>query len=408
MTLLTPIRSLYRFIYEVIGQFFQNRCPQRAAGLAYSTLLAIVPLFTVLVGFGGNLIKSDTVKDFLAETLLPTSQKTIMNAIGDFSDNSSHFGALGLLIFLITVVILLNNIEIHLSIIFRIRTEKTLLMRFSTYTAVLVLSGLLIGASITLSGNLFNYLLETYGQGQISSGFVRQISSFLFIFLTLLLLILLMPSGKIRINSALLGAGCASILWEIAKKLFSAWANASVRISVIYGSLFLIPLLLIWLYVVWIIILLSVEVTYVHQHRIFVYFNDTATRYPGSQLRDGIRLYSAITTSFSHREDPPQLHDLSMKLNLPELEIESLLDPFLDNKLIHRVRLTAKQDGYVPAVPPEKQALEEIIRILFYGRKMRLDSEKLQKEDRILKILEESLEEILGDMTTGEILEKND
>ncbi len=407
MKTLTYMKSLYTFLEEVVKEFLSNRCPQRAAGLAYTTLLAIVPLFTVLLGFGGSLIRSETVQTFLAETLLPTSQETILSALSDFAENSSRFGTMGILIFVITIVMLLNNIEIHLSTVFRMRTERTLILRFTTYTAVLVFAGLFIGASITFSGNLFNSLLETYGNGQISTNLMRQVSSFLFIFLTLLLLITLMPSGKIRFTSALIGAASGSVLWEIAKRLFSAWVNQSVRISVIYGSLFLVPLILIWIYVVWITILLAVEITYVHQHREFCYFRDTAEKFPGGRIRDSLRLYSTISERFLKRNDPPQLHELSMHLNLPEMEVELLLDPFLDARLIHRVRLGARQDAYVPATPPDKQPLTEVLRLLAYGSLTKKEYPLLQGEDRLFKLLDDALDEALQGLSSGQVLDNH-
>ena len=408
MNINITVRSFLRFFQEVFRQFFFNKSPQRAAGLAYSTLLAAVPLFAVIVGFGGNLVQRDTVQRFLAETLLPTRQDAIMTAIREFAENSNRFGAMGLLLFLITVINLLNNIEIHLSSLCRIRTEKPLLTRFTTYTAVLVLSGLLIGASITLSGSLFNHLLELYGRAPISTRFIRQLSSFLFIFLSLLLLILLMPSGKIRFVSALTGASCASILWEIAKRLFSTWANQSVRISVIYGSLFLLPLLLIWLYVVWLIILFSVEITYIHQHRDFIFERDTRYTPPGIILKNGLHLYALIADYFTARKNPPGIHELAAELNLSQQEVEELLDPLLEEKLIHRVRVTARQEGYIPAAPPERLPLQELYRVLMYGSKNTAGGGQAWTKIPAARDLEDRLKKEMEGKTAGEFLKKNE
>lgn len=402
------LSSLARFFLAVFRQYNQNRCPQRAAGLAYSTLLAVVPLFTILLGFGGSMIGSERVQSFLAETLLPTRQETILSAIGDFALNSSRLGTMGLLFFLITVIMLLNNIEIHLSTIFRIRSDRTLLVRFTTYTAVLVFAGLFLGASITFSGSLFNKMMALYGTGEISSAAIRRISSFLFIFLTELLLILLMPSGKVRLKSALIGALTGSILWEATKILFSAWANQSVRISVIYGSLFLLPLLLIWLYTAWLLILLAVEVTYVHQNREFCSALRSESRPPGAFLRDGIRLYSAVALPFMEGDEPPRLPDLSKRLNLPNEEIRELLDPLLENRMIHRVRLGSRQEGFVPSCPPDRQPLREILDVLIYGMKEGAPSFRRGEENRILRSLDTALGEAVGETTAGEILYRHD
>jgi len=399
------IRDLWHFIYQVVRQFFQDTCMPRAGGLAYSSLLAIVPLFAVLLGFSGSRVKDSGLQEFLANTLLPTRQEVFVNAISEFAANSNRLGTMGLLIFLITVVILLNTIETHLNRIFRLRTDRAVIHRLTTYTAVLVFAGLSVGASVTLSGNVINTLLETYGHIHVSSRLWTQFASYLFIFLTLLLLLLIMPSGKIRLSSALLGAVCGSIFWEIAKRGFAAWANQSVRISVIYGSLFLIPLLLIWLYVVWILILLSAEITFVHQHRDYCRTACTGEFRPGEQIRKGIGLFSLIARAYRKREAPPELHELSEMLNLPDREAEGLLALLIDKELVRTVRKSGRGDGYVPGVPLEKQSVLEVLEVL--TRYSPLESARLSAlpDRRILKLIHESLTGNLEDRTIGELLD---
>ena len=74
------------------------------------------------------------------------------------------------------------------------------------------------------------------------------------------------PFTRVRLKSALLGAAIGSVLWELGKNLFANWVGQSVRYSTIYGSLAVIPIFLVWLYITWIIVLLGLEISFTHQH----------------------------------------------------------------------------------------------------------------------------------------------
>ena len=67
-------------------------------------------------------------------------------------------------------------------------------------------------------------------------------------------------------TAVLLGAAIAGILWEVGKNLFANSVGTSVRYSTIYGSLAVVPIFLIWLYITWIIVLLGLEISFTHQH----------------------------------------------------------------------------------------------------------------------------------------------
>lgn len=144
------------FIKLFTLRFIQDSGSQRAAGLAYSTLLAVVPLFSVLVSFGGPFMNNVKVQTFLASALLPAMQAPIMEALTRFTENGKRLGGLlGLPMFLLSALFLLNNIEITFNRIFNVKNNRTLLRRLITYFLILVFAGLFLGAGITLSGHIF-------------------------------------------------------------------------------------------------------------------------------------------------------------------------------------------------------------------------------------------------------------
>jgi len=67
--------------------------------------------------------------------------------------------------------------------------------------------------------------------------------------------------------SALAGGTAAAACWELAKVLFLVYVTRVVGNYKLYGSLGLVPMLFLWVYVNWVVILSGAEVAYCLQHR---------------------------------------------------------------------------------------------------------------------------------------------
>ena len=73
-------------------------------------------------------------------------------------------------------------------------------------------------------------------------------------FLAFLVAYTVVPYTRVRFKSAVIGAAISAVLFEVAKYLFANSVGQSVRYSTIYGSLAVIPIFLIWLYITWIVV----------------------------------------------------------------------------------------------------------------------------------------------------------
>jgi len=398
------ISSFSHFLHQVLNRFISDSGPQRAAGLAYSTLMALVPLLAIFIGFGGPLMMTDAVQTFLAETLLPAMQAPIMNAILEFAKNSRKLGVMGTPVFLVTVLFLLNNIEVTLNHIFRVGTDRHLLPRIITYTSVIIFAGLFISASITLSTDMIEQVLQKLGYTWISPIFKRRVASFLFIFLGQFVLLTLIPGRRVHPKSAFTAAVAGAILWELTKRVFSFWANQSVRMSVIYGSLFMFPLMLIWLMIVWIILLLMAELTYVHQHWSYYSRRDNHPRVPGENFINSLRLYSLILQLYRASKPAPDITSLSKSLNIPERHTEELLEPLLRDSIILKVILKAKTWGYVPSGPLKNQTL---VSLLFSLNNFTSPAPGFNN-DSLINALKEEISDRLEGVSIEELLENHE
>lgn len=394
------LRSFYHFTELIVRRFFDDSCFPRAAGLAYSTLMSAVPLLAVLIGFGGPLMAKQEVQSFLARTMLPAMQEQVMNAVLELAENGTRLGIYGLPIFLVAVTMLLNNIEMNLNHIFRVSMERKGFKWFTTHLAVVVFAALFLGSSLSLTGDMLDQILGTLGFTAALSVFESRIAPFLFIFVGQLILLTLIPRRKVQFSSALIGAFTGSVLWELSKSVFAIWATKTVRMSLIYGSFFIFPLLLIWMLIIWIIILLMAELTYVHQHRSFYDEYRMIKKTPADNLVYSLRLYSLIIQAYKKSETAPGQTQLADSLNIPEKIVEDLLSPFLEKRILLKVVEDKKNLGFIPAGPLNEQSMAEIMRVLTDLKNPYMDTEK----DPLLKSLYTELSEALRGRTVDDYM----
>jgi membrane protein len=402
------VSRFFRYQLLIFREFSKDNCIIRASGLSFSSILAIVPLsavvFSLFSAFGAfDQIQSD-LQEILLDVLIPTRQENIIRYINQFVDNARTLGAFGILIFTFTSVMLIHNIEKNFNAIIGLKSNRKIISRFTAYTAVLFFGTLLIGASLSVrvwvSGLISS--IGTEEINQLYEMFLKTTPT-LFIFVILGLLILIVPDMKIKPASAFWGALYGTVLWQIAKSLFVLWVNRSIRISVIYGSIVLIPIVLLWVYIAWIIVLFSLETTYVHQKGPLLLSDEFYENVsPRATFTIGFRIYTHIAREFAAGNPPPDLNALSKELTVPISVVRHFLDVFLLKSLILSI---GQEEGFVPSKPPQSQRISEILAVLYSGGK----TNRLLPSNRNSVIFIHRIESIIAgefkSMTVSEILD---
>lgn len=349
-----------QFILKVTGKFFQDNCLTRASSLGFSTLMALVPLLAVFISFGGYSAFENIIQRFLVETLIPTSQTQYLDALNNFAANSQKLGTVGLLIFLVTVLMLMNTIENHFNMIFRCRREESLFHRFTAYTAALVFGSLLIGGSFGISRDFLRMLtMADKFSFKLIHGF--SFSSTGFMFSGLLALIFLVPAGKVKLKAAVPGALFGAFAWETAKYFFGVWAQNSVNMSVIYGSLVMIPLLLLWLYISWVVILISLQISFMLQNSHYRLSGLTDSKGLARRFVLGLELFFLVSERFEKRKDPLNVRQCSHILNCTEGETAILAELMVEKNLF--VLSEGRKEVLLPAAPISEVVLGELVRL---------------------------------------------
>ncbi len=344
-----------QFVQATWQQVSRDKVVIRASGLAYSSLLAAVPLvavaFAMFSAFGAFDDIKQRVQEFLFSQFLPTSQNEIAEYVNQFADSASRLGLIGFLFLVLAAILLLDNIESNFNNIWHVTSPRRFIAKITSYTSVLVFGTLLLGASITISARLKAALFRDI---PFDPGTLEKIGTWVFplalTFLAFLLMYLVIPYTRVQLRSALLGAFIGGIFWELGKNVFANSVGVSVRYSTIYGSLAVIPIFLIWLYITWIIVLLGLEISFVHQHFAALVRNRSAGgRDDCDRVPTGLQIYSLIARRFHKGLDPPSADELSRRFLVATGSVDSHIDRLVDAGLARRVAVRSGIEGVVPA-----------------------------------------------------------
>ncbi len=365
-----PIRLL-RLVFALLDQCGHDKLLIRASGLAYSTLLAIVPLVAVLFSLFAAVNAFEGIKEkaqeLLFSLLLPTLQTEIVEYISQVTDNARTLGLVGFIFLLVTAILLLDNIESNFNEIWHVRRRRSVLSKLTAYTSVLVFGTIFLGASVLVSARIKTMIINGT---RIDPGFFSSLYAWLFPFLLSLAAFLLMyqiiPYTRVRFRSALFGALTAGVMWEAGKYLFAASIGQSVRYSAIYGSIAVIPIFLIWLFITWLIILFGLEVSYTHQYRAALAGSHAlAEKDLSGRLSLTLRLYLKISQAFHRGEPPPTADELAGRFSVSMVMVEEQMSLLTNAGLLRQVAGGNRNEGLVPSRSLDEITVSEVIRAVF-------------------------------------------
>lgn len=256
------------FLAQVFSQFIQGGFLNRAASLAYTTLLSIVPLLTVSFGvlssfpvFKGIAQK---IQAFVFENFVATSAQTVQQQLQNFMEQTTKLPVIGLLGLVITAVLLVFSIEQAFNAVWKVKRRREDVSAFLMYWGVITFVPIIVGIGITFTSSIlafpfFEFSKITHGLREV----IFFVAPYILTYSVFAVLYLALPNCKVPMRSALLAAIPATILFELAKQGFAVYIINFPTYTLIYGALATVPIFLIWLYVSWVVILFGAVISYV-------------------------------------------------------------------------------------------------------------------------------------------------
>lgn len=254
------------FLKYLQQRFSQDQCSRAAASLAFTSVLALVPLFTVvfvtLSAFPAFQQWQETIENFIFQNFVPALGEQVRSYLVEFSSKAKGLQAFGVAILLVTVLSMMSTIDSTFNVIWRIKRKRPLMVRFLVYWAVLTLGPILIGTSILVTSYLVS--LPLISDSVSSWGLRAKFLSMLPMLATTAAFIMffkLIPYRPVPFKHALIGALSASTLFEITKRIFAFYVVNFPSQEAVYGAFATVPIFLLWIYLCWVIVLLGAEVT---------------------------------------------------------------------------------------------------------------------------------------------------
>jgi membrane protein len=245
------------------ARFKQDRLGLSAGSLTFTATLALVPLFTVALSvftafpMFGRL--QDALEKWLTHRLIPAGiADNVMGYLTQFSSKAGALGITGFAAFTFTAVSLVLTIDRTLNDIWRVRRQRPIGQRVLVYWAMLTLGPLVMATSVAI----ISYVVTRsrgWAPGLASiPGSVHVMFSLLQFALmsgALTLLYRYVPNTPVRWRDAGAGGLLACLGLTLARQGLGWYLGRIPTYSVIYGAFATLPILLLWIYLSWLVVL---------------------------------------------------------------------------------------------------------------------------------------------------------
>jgi membrane protein len=253
-----PWRQMMRTLWQ---RFREVRLGMTASSLTFTTVLALVPLFTlglaIFTAFPIFAKVQDQLQRWLIDSLVPESiSRQVLGSLTQFSKKANRLGLVGLVAVVMTSLALLVTIDRTLGQIWRVSRQRPWAQRVLIYWAGLTLGPLFLGGSLAISSYLFTGYLSDYADWlPVTVRSMLDLVEFGLLAATVTGLYYYLPNTRVDWRHALIGGVAVALGLELAKNLLAIYLAQMPTYSAIYGAFSAVPILLVWIYVAWVVVL---------------------------------------------------------------------------------------------------------------------------------------------------------
>ncbi|MGC9561708.1 YihY family inner membrane protein [Brachymonas sp. M4Q-1] len=247
-------------------RFREDHLALTASSLTLTTLTAMVPFFAVMLSvftaFPVFARLQLALEQWMVQNLIPDAiASQVSNSITTFAGHARELGTAGTFFFILTAFFLMSNIDTQFNAIWRVRKRRPLAQSVLVYWAVITIGPVVLGASIATT----SYILSlsqgwVTGVPEIPSGSVKaliDLVEFALMSIGFGSLYYFVPNTRVRTAHACAGGVFTAAGLALAQRLLGLYLARVPSYSVIYGTFATLPILLLWMYMAWLIVLLG-------------------------------------------------------------------------------------------------------------------------------------------------------
>ncbi|MEA2162423.1 MAG: rane protein [Thermoanaerobaculia bacterium] len=357
--------EFFLFVREVAREFYDIEGTSRAASLAYSTLLSLIPL---LVAFTKTLQRyfSTVFPNFQSQidnilnNVIPYQSPVISYHLAKFAETAQAASTFGVIVFIVITFRLFLAVEGTVNQIWKVKSVRGYRQKIIAFTMLFFWGPVLMGLSFTTTNSLEN---NRFLRVLFKQDIIFHIFPIVVLFIAFTMLFWLVPSGRVRFASAAVGAIVTTALFSLVRFGFGIYADYLFhgRFNVIYGALGLALIFLIAIQILWVVILLGVEISFVYQNLYgLLRANEQQVQdEPRFDLYFALRALIEIARRFDRREEAPSSYRLAEQFGTTDAQMLRVLRRLQDAQL---VKVTGGDwAGFVPGCDPDRITVEEIV-----------------------------------------------
>ena len=357
--------EFFLVVREIAREFYAIEGTSRAASLAYTTLLSLVPLLVALTQVVQQYFRKlfpgwEAQIDNILNIVLPYQSPQITYNLAKFAQNAQAASTVGAIVFMIVAFRLFLAVEATINQIWRVRVGRGYRQKLIAFTMLFFWGPLLMGLSFTTNKSLQR---NPYLHLLFKHDIIFAIAPVIILFIAFTMLFWLVPATRVQFSAAVAGAVVTTMLFTLVRFGFGIYADHLFhgRFNLIYGTVGLALIFLIAIEVMWVVILLGVEISYVYQN-LYGVLRAQAQQIddePRFDLYFAIRAILEIARRFDRREDAPSSYRLAEQFGTTDKQMLRVLAKLEDGKL---VKVTGGEYvGYVPGCDPDRISIEEIV-----------------------------------------------
>jgi membrane protein len=349
----------------VIRDFLDDQCMLRATALAFSSILSLVPFFAFAFAILKGLGVQNALEPVILNNVAAGSHEIVDRVVTYINNtNMTSVGAIGLLTLISTVITLLGTIEDAFNVVWGVKETRPLVRKFSDYLSVVVSAPLLVFAATSITTTLqsqsfVSWIAKTTYLGPVVIAIFRFLP-YVSIWIALVFVYIFIPNTRVRFRSALVGGVFAGTLWQVAQWAYINFQMGVSSYNAIYGTLAVLPVFMLWIYVSWLIVLLGVEVAYAHQN-----LQELTQEDHGKQLCSSSRdilataLMIEICSRFMKGEEAPIASFMAKSFGVPLRCVREVLEELAEAGLL--VRTCGGDEGWHPAADPGRIGVVQVL-----------------------------------------------
>jgi membrane protein len=351
----------------------EERIPQVAGSLTFTTMLALVPLATVAFAlFTAFPIFSSfqmSLQIFLADHLMPAQLNSqIFNYLNQFASKAKGLTTIGMIFLFVTAVMTMMTVESAFNVIWRVRKARPIAQRILVYWAIITLGPILIGVSLSISSYLFTRSMAFSAAQHITPVIDWALTSAALPLtaLAFTMLYVFLPNCRVEWRDAVIGGITAAIAFELAKRGFGYYVRRIPTYTAVYGAFAAVPLFLLWMYLCWFIALAGAMIaSALPAIRIGQFHRPT---FEGSDLFDSLELLARLSEARDAGTRGYTVQELSRMLRREMDTTIKLLQKLEEIEWIARLQEDGLRPHFLLLANPAQITVEQLFDLFVIDR----------------------------------------